>query len=261
MNKQSKRDTEDRIAIEYYTDPLCCWSWALEPQWRRLRYAYNGQVKWRYRMGGLIPNWNHYNDPMNNVSRPIQMGPVWMEAKHLSGMPMDSLLWHNNPPESSYPACLAVKCAARQSPDAAELYLRKTREAVMINGRNIGKQEILIEIGNVLGKEAPEIFDAKRFISDLRQNAGLEGFREDMQKALYHKISRFPTLTISKGNEPGVMIVGYRPYDALVTALEQVAPGIKPTHAQATAEEYEAFWGKVLPREMEEVVEIVAKVD
>ena len=25
------------LSIEYYTDPLCCWSWAFEPQWRRLR--------------------------------------------------------------------------------------------------------------------------------------------------------------------------------------------------------------------------------
>lgn len=260
MNKENKLNTEDRVAIEYYTDPLCCWSWAFEPQWRRLRYAYSGQIMWRYRMGGLISNWNHYNDPMNNVSRPIQMGPVWMEAKHLSGMPIDSLLWHNNPPESSYPACLAVKCATLQSPDAAELYLRKTREAVMIGGKNIGNQEILIEIGEALGNEAQEIFDAKRFISDLRQNAGLEGFREDMQKALYHKISRFPTLTISKGNEPGVMIVGYRPYDALVTALEQVAPGIKPTHNQTTAEEYEAFWGNLLSRELDEIVQSTSEV-
>ena len=260
MDKENKLITEDRIAIEYYTDPLCCWSWALEPQWRRLRFVYSGQIMWRYRMGGLISNWKNYNDPMNNVSRPLQMGPVWMEAKHLSGMPIDSLLWHNNPPESSYPACLAIKCAALQSPDAAELYLRKTREAVMISGRNIGKQEALIEIGEALGKEAPDIFDAKRFVSDLRQNAGLEGFREDMQKALVHKITRFPTLTISKGNEPGIMIVGYRPYEALVTALEQVAPGIKPTRNQTKLEEYEAFWGNLLSRELEEIVKSPSEV-
>src|SRR4051794_10923157 len=78
----------DRVEISYYTDPLCCWSWAFEPQWRKLKFEYEGKISWRYCMSGLIPSWNDYNDPMHSVSRPIQMGPVWMHAMELSGMPM-----------------------------------------------------------------------------------------------------------------------------------------------------------------------------
>jgi hypothetical protein len=72
-----RTDEEDLVEITYYTDPLCCWSWAFEPQWRRLRYEYSGKIKWRYRMGGLLPDWSSFSDPMNDVSRPIQMGPFW----------------------------------------------------------------------------------------------------------------------------------------------------------------------------------------
>src|SRR5690606_12765756 len=115
MENYNDQNKVDRVEIEFYTDPLCCWSWAFEPHWRRLRYEYQGKIVWRYRLGGMLPDWKSYNDPINTVSRPIQMGPVWTDASHLSGMPIDSLLWFYNPPESSYPACIAVKCAQLQS--------------------------------------------------------------------------------------------------------------------------------------------------
>ena len=65
------------IEIVYYTDPLCCWSWAFEPHWRRLREEFGGALDWRYRMAAMIADWNSYNDPLNSVNRPVQMGPIW----------------------------------------------------------------------------------------------------------------------------------------------------------------------------------------
>src|SRR5687767_9309029 len=92
---------EDRVEITYYTDPLCCWSWALEPQWRKLRYEFGDQIRWKYCMGGLIPNWQTFSDPMNSVARPAQMGPLWMDASQVSGMPIADSIWSQNPPASS----------------------------------------------------------------------------------------------------------------------------------------------------------------
>src|SRR5687768_15102586 len=90
----------DQLEIVFYTDPLCCWSWAFEPQWRKLRYEFEGEFSWRYCMGGLIPSWKNFNDVTNFVSRPIQMGPVWMEASHNSGMKIESSIWAEDPPAS-----------------------------------------------------------------------------------------------------------------------------------------------------------------
>src|SRR5438309_9692359 len=94
--------TADRVSITYYTDPLCCWSWALEPQWRKLRYLFQNAITWRYVTGGLLPGWNQFTDGLNSVSRPAQMGPIWMEAAHISGMPINNQVWIRNPPASSY---------------------------------------------------------------------------------------------------------------------------------------------------------------
>lgn len=245
----------DRVEIEYYTDPLCCWSWAFEPQWRRLRYEYSGLIVWRYRMGGLLPNWKSFSDPLNTVEKPIQMGPVWMEAHHISGMPINNRLWFDNPPQSSYPACIAVKCAELQSADAAEAFLRRTREAVMSEGKNIANQEVLRDLAKEISIKLSDIFDYDQFKEDLQNEAGMKKFKEDLQKARYHQISRFPALTIRRPDSPGVLIVGYRPYDALVIALEQAAPGIKPVRKARNEEDYNTFWGSNMPSEIKEAVQ------
>ena len=217
------------VEVTYYTDPLCCWSWAFEPQWRRLRYEYGGRLGWHYRMGGLLPGWDRYSDPLNDVSRPAHMGPLWLQAHHISGQPIDARIWVEDPPASSFPSCLAVKAAGFQSDAAAEHYLRRLREAVMLERRNIARPGVLHEIAHELAEADPHGFDAVRFAEDLSGKAARDAFREDLRDVQYRGIGRFPTLTLRGQAGGGVMIVGYRPYDALRDALGQVAPGLSPS--------------------------------
>ena len=242
------------MEIQFYTDPLCCWSWAFEPQWRRLRYEYSGRIKWRYRMAGLIPNWSSYSDPLNGVAKPIQMGPIWLEAKHLSGMPIEDKVWFNNPPASSYPACIAVKCAGLQSAGAAEMYLRRLREAIMLHGRDISKAEVLLEVAKALSEESPDLLNYTAFEQELHGEAARKAFEEDLMQVRYHRITRYPALTISKPGQAGLLIVGYRPYEALVSTLQKVAPGLEPVRQLQDAAEYRQFWGGATDREVEDAL-------
>ena len=210
-------------------------------------------------MGGLLPDWNTFNDPLNSVSRPQQMGPLWMEAKHISGMPIQHSVWVENPPKSSFPACIAVKCATLQSADATEAYLRRCREAVMLDGKNIAEQQVLLGIANELARERPQLLDAERFQKDWKTGAGKETFREDLQAVKLHNFGRFPTLTIQQPGKPGVVIVGYRPYEVLLEALKQVAPKMKPTQKASEPEEYRNYWGSVTERELEEALATEAR--
>ena len=122
---QNKNTDQSKGLVEiiYYTDTLCCWSWAFEPQWRRLQYELQEKLSVRYCLGGLIANWKNFNDDVNSISRPFQMGPLWAQAQSVSGMPMQDLVWVNDPPATSYPACIAVKCASMQSRYAGERFL------------------------------------------------------------------------------------------------------------------------------------------
>ena len=247
-------DEAPAIEATYFTDPLCSWSWAMEPAWRRLRYEFGEQLAWRYRMGGMIADWSNYSDPINSISRPAQMGPVWMQVRHMSGMPLDDRLWIDDPPESSYPACIAFKAAEMQSPEAAERYLRRLREAAMMRRRNIARREVLLEIADDLAERGPDEFDTARFEADLDGRAAREAFREDLKLARYREIGRYPTLLLQRpGEDAGLLMVGYRPYEVLRSALRRLAPELAPLRSFEGAEEYAAYWGGVLDRELAEI--------
>ncbi|WP_051350305.1 DsbA family protein [Dyadobacter alkalitolerans] len=215
----------DRVEIVYYTDPLCCWSWAFETHWQRFLQEYSAYISYQYCMSGLIPDWERFNDPLYAVSRPVQMGPVWMEVHHLTGTDINDMLWILDPPASSFPACIAVKSAGRQSNRAEEVFLGELRKAVMLEAKNIAKPEILMQIAQKAADDYPEIFDMQRFENEFNDEQSRQAFRVDLQKVRYNRIGRFPSLTITL-NGRGVLITGYRPYEALVEALEQVAPEI-----------------------------------
>jgi len=255
-NQQELTNNADQVDITYYTDPLCCWSWAFEPQWRKLLYEFNGKIKWQYIMGGLIPSWKNYSDELNSVTKPIQMGPVWMQATHLSGMPMPNKIWMEDPPASSYPACIAVKCAQLQSAEAGEKYLRLIREAVMLHGKNIAKQSVLTEVAQELSEKHLPSFNVAKFAEDLTNDNGIEAFRKDLQQVQYKNINRFPTLIIKHENNGAIIMTGHRPYNVLVDAITTVAPALKKTQAINNAEAYKDFWGSITEREIEEAVSI-----
>ena len=221
--KLNPTGTADRVTVTYYTDPLCCWSWALEPHWEKLKEVYHDRIEWNYVMGGMIQDWKSYNDPMNSINRPIQFGPVWMHASQISGVPMDYSIWHKDPPASSFPSCIAVKCASLQSPRAGELLLSKLREAVMTQGLNIAKQAIIFKIAETTASANPGLLNYNRFEADWKNGSGMEAFNEDLQRTRFLRIGRYPTLTFTTGKaSKGIMITGYRPYDVLNEGLRQM---------------------------------------
>lgn len=239
-----------RLEISFYTDPLCCWSWAFEPQWRRLQYEFRGSIVFRYVMSGLLPSWKNYSDPVYSISRPMQMGPVWHEAALTSGMQLYDKIWVEDPPASSYPACIAVKCAELQSPGAGAKYLRLLREAVMLNGKNIAKMDVLTDVAQHL---SPGMIALDKFSQDLINDTGLEAFRKDLNEVQSRGINRFPSLII-RGANKAVMITGYRPYDVLLDAIKQVAPDLNSSSTPLVAEDYTRYWESLTTREMEEIL-------
>ena len=62
-----------------------------------------------YVMGGLA----------REFDEPSRMIVPWLDASERSGMPLDPRLWSEAPIGSSYPACMAVKAAQEQGPEAA----------------------------------------------------------------------------------------------------------------------------------------------
>ncbi|MBA3648242.1 MAG: DsbA family protein [Chitinophagales bacterium] len=245
-------EAADRVQIVYYTDPLCCWSWVLEPQWRKFAYLYKDFLNYRYCMGGMVPDWKHYDDTLNSVSRPAQMGPLWMQAHHISGMPLRDRIWMENPPASSFRGCIAVKCAQMQSSLAAEKYLRELREAIMIRGWNIAQKKVLLDVARIVANKDPHEFDVLRFEQDLSNNQGTDNFRQDLAEIRNQNITCFPTLTFKKRNSPGILIYGYRSYSVMADAIKNmISDAVIPQNINV--QNYQMYWGSLTNREIEEV--------
>jgi putative protein-disulfide isomerase len=248
-----------RLEGTYYTDPLCSWSWAFEAPWRRLRRSLGDRLAVRTAMGGLLPDWRSFSDSVNDIHRPAQMAPAWISVAELSGMPIDEAVWRDDPPASSYPACVAVKAAERQSAAGAALYLRRLREAVMLDRRNIARRDVLLEIAGELAGDAPRALDLERFTRDLTGEAAGALFRDDLKEARYLGISRFPTLVLGRPGGRSAALVGYRPWSALAEAIAQMAPELEPLVAQppsADPLDYALAWGRITAREAAEGVGI-----
>lgn len=202
-------------------------------------------------MGGLLPDWNSYNDPTHSVSRPIQMGPVWMHAGYVSGMPIQSRVWMEDPPASSYPACIAVKCAEMQSKEAGEGYLRLLREAIMIEGKNIAKQNVLTGLAEKLSFQIPA-FNASVFGANIKSDQPIEAFRADLNEVKQRNIDRFPTLIFRAKGRPSAIITGYRPYEVLTSLMDKMIPGIIRQGVPNDQEVYRERWGSITQRELDE---------
>jgi putative protein-disulfide isomerase len=221
-NTTAPNSRAGRLTLVYYTDPLCCWSWAFTPVLEKWLATYNGEVDLRYCMGGMLEGWDKYHDTVREVSKPVQMGPVWLEAKQMTGATIDDTIWFRDPPASSYPACLAVKCAQLQSAEAGICFLKTAQRAVMMEGKNIAKREILLSIAEGVAKEVHS-FDVAVFQQQLQEPAALDAFKADVAEAKANNIVRFPSLLVShSATQKKLMLTGYRPADALEQSIHQL---------------------------------------
>jgi putative protein-disulfide isomerase len=167
------------VRVRYYTDPACSASWAAEPLLRRLIVEFGTDLSITYVMGGLA--WDYTQD-YEDADAGITAGRTyetlllhWLGRAADSGMPIDPRLWTEGPIRSTYPACMAVKAAQEQGPEAAERYLRAVREGLLCFRRKLDGTEALVEEARAAG------LDVQRFRIDLESHAIVEAFGADLE--------------------------------------------------------------------------------
>jgi predicted DsbA family dithiol-disulfide isomerase len=156
------------VEVRFYTDPACPWSWAAEPALRRLMWEFEGELEFVWVMGGLARSYERADM--------LQVISVWLTDAAEGGMPCDPRIWTENPLESTYPACQAVKAATEQGADAGYRYLRTLREGIMFERRKLDHTDALIDAA---GRAQ---IDRQRFELDLRSHAITEAFGADLDE-------------------------------------------------------------------------------
>jgi putative protein-disulfide isomerase len=242
------------VEVRYYTDPACPWSWGSEPRLRRLMWEFGDELRFTWVMGGLARSYG--------PEQYWELVTEWLDASAESGMPIDARLWSQNPIESTYPACLAVKAASEQGSVAAYRYLRRLREGLMTERKKLD------HVAALVGEAGPAGLDVERFRIDLNSNAITEAFAADLDAVRdppresreegkvgetegHDQISLPSALFRGEGgSEHGVW--GWSPYDKYREAA--IAAGAEPANAPPTDpnEAIERF-GRCATRELEEL--------
>ncbi|WP_291285686.1 DsbA family protein [Flavobacterium sp.] len=217
-NENSTIPTENKpVKIIYYTDPICSSCWGIEPQLRKLKLEYGAYIDIDYRMGGLLPDWS-YNS--GGISKPADVAHHWDAASVHYEMPIDGNVWIEDPLDSSYPSCIAMKAAQIQDKDKAVKFMRILREQLYLEKKNIAKWENISEAASLAG------LDTKKLKSDYEGDARLL-FQEDLNYARTLGVRGFPTLFFSDGTNNQLTVYGSKPYASYENALLALYPEAK----------------------------------
>lgn len=205
------------IKIIYYTDPICSSCWGIEPQLRKLKLEYGDYIDIDYRMGGLLPDWS-YNS--GGISKPSDVAHHWKEVSRYYEMPIEGDVWLTDPLHSSYPPSIAMKAAQMQDKTKALIFMRKLRERVFLDNKNITRWEVIQEAASYAG------LDTTQLKQDY-EGPAKQLFEEDLQYAHTLGVRGFPTLFVSAAGKQPVTIYGFRPYDVFENAVKQLLPDAK----------------------------------
>lgn len=231
------------IQLIYFTDPICSSCWGIEPQLRKLKLEYGHAIDIQYKMGGLLPDWS-YNS--GGISKPADVAHHWDEVSAYYDMPIDGDLWLEDPLASSYPPSIAFKAAEIQDHSKAIAFLRKLRELVFLQKKNIAKWEHIELAALTVGLH----------IDQLKQDyAGIANqlFSADLALAKQWSVRGFPTMFFAHASGKQEIVYGARPYSTFEKAIQTLDSYIKPKDYAADWENLFSIYPTLTAREFAEL--------
>lgn len=222
-------DREPRLQVLYITDPICSACWAMEPAWRRFLFHYGEQVEVRHLYGGLLPRWEGFADVGAGIRGPADLIPHWQEMTAYSGQPTDPRVWSTDPLDSSYPPSIALHTVRSIAPEQEERYLRRFREALFLENKNIARPEVLAACAADIG------LDGEQFATLYAAGIGKAGFQRDLQDVRRLPVRGFPTLLFVEPDGNATVLRGTQPFANIERAFLSAAAAA-PSTAQPAPE-------------------------
>lgn len=209
--------TEKKITLYYTTDPICSHCWALEPVLNSFIEQYGQYFNIEVIMGGLLASWEGFSDEANGIQQPSDVAQHWQEVGQHSRMPIDGSLWLTNPILSSYPPSRVYKVIESKKIGKETEFLRRAREAVFAFNRNIGEDEVLVDIVNQVGMVGVQI------VEEASMQSAQQLLEQDFEKNASLGVRGFPTIIMVNEENKGVKIVGARSLDTYIDALQKIS--------------------------------------
>ncbi|MSS72559.1 MAG: DsbA family protein [Candidatus Latescibacteria bacterium] len=187
------------ISVDYYTDPMCSWSWAFQPVLERIRQNYRDRVRIRCRMLPIYEDISQHTDPRHSLWGSVRdLAEHWREVAQQTGAWIDPGLWLEDPPETCWTACQAYHAAARQDRIVGDRFLLMMREAFLKRRLNVARMD---RLGALAQEAAGQMgLDPERLMRDVKASWTREAVEEDRHAAAEEGIRERPTLVFEGGH-------------------------------------------------------------
>lgn len=212
---ESISNSNQKIRVLYFTDPICSSCWGIEPHLRKLKLEYGAFFDLEYRMGGLLSSWSAYKG--NDVRKPEDVAGHWEQAGKHYDMPIDGDVWLEDPLHSSFPAAIAFKAAQLQDGRKALAFYRRIKEMVFLERKNITRIEHLKLAALQTG------LDPSQMEVDIHGQAATD-FENDVKMARSFGIKGFPSILFSDANQQSYLLYGVKPYEEFELAIQNWNP-------------------------------------
>lgn len=240
-----EKENQKKLRLVYFTDPICSSCWGIEPQLKKLVLEYGDHFNIEYRMGGLLESWQSYGG--NDVSGPASVASHWEQAGVYYEMPINGDVWYEDPLQSSYPASIAFKAAQMQDEIKAIKFLRRIREMVFVEKKNISRNVHLTQAAKDSG------LDMGRFLTDYAGDA-IQLFEEDMKMTRIWNVRGFPTIFFLDEDGNRLKLHGSKNYDEYERALLSMLPANSKKVVPSIEILFEMF-GSFAPKELSVIQE------
>lgn len=234
------------LKVIYFTDPICSSCWGIEPQLRRLKLEYGDALEIEYHMGGLLPDWS-YNS--GGISKPSDVAHHWDEVSAYYDMPIDGDVWLEDPLSSSYPPSIAFKAAQLQDEQKAIKFLRRLREMVFLEKKNITKWEYMSQAAKETG------LDADKLKQDYEGSATTL-FQKDLELSRSFGVRGFPTLFFVDSLNNQQVVYGFRPYKAFEDLVVKALPKVSKFNYDKSWTSLFAYYPTLTTREFSELSDL-----
>ncbi len=233
------------VTVVHFADPICWWSWGLEPVLRRLKEVYGEQLQVEYRMGGVfsdIAAWrrDYGVDEQGTVD--------WTrESVELTKNPVDVDYMRKSGVRSTHPLCRAFKAAQLQSHSLADEYFRRMMIAFQVECQP-ATEDTLKRLAREVG------LDSVRLMKDQESAKIREAFERDMLD-MHQAHATFLTLVVRAGAEAEVVnqIFTSGPIEAII---DRLAPELTKRVPVDILQFLEAHRGLTTAHEIAEVFQI-----
>ena len=241
----------ERIRVVEYTDPYSIWCWGCEPAIRRFEVVYPDAVEIDVRMGGLFEDFAPMREWWARMS-----GGRWKDSvlafmhavadQHRMPMDPERMLGAMDDFRSTWPACVAVKAAELQGFPLGRRFLRRAREAALVDGRPVHRREVQIALASEVG------LNGTRFATALEDGSADRAFEDDLDLCRSRGVKGFPTFEVIRGLV-SLRIEGWQPWEVFDRALLDLDPDLRPRRLERSAPEVRGVlerYGRCATREV-----------